>query len=612
MAPLIHFIINQQAGSLELRVETRAGLRAIGPVAFSLNPAQRNQVKIIMKDIARGVRYWKKLHRPAGTAGNILFSALMDNVQVQGLYRIALAEARSHSSALNLWLTFDQQDLSELPWELLYDPVERLFLSAADDIAIARMPGDEQTSYFENWRPPLRLLVVLPTPSLAAWPKLRGRIEPPSLDTLSAARIFERLKQQEGEELIDYRLLAGREATPEALLSKLSGEYDVLYFMGHSETKSEGTSLLLEDGTSIRRGAWLRVSELSQKLQKQDSQGIQTSGVRAVVFSSCNSFAGAASLSNLAQLEAVVGMKMEMPMITSMAFDEAVVGAMAAWQPIDRCVLKGRQQAREVLRGRTFDDGHWDVTHRPDWAIPVLFTRAIGQRPGFCPIPAGNYNAGLDEAQLAALGEQFGFSRGLPRTVIMGMGRPRTVPLDAYRIGRWPVTNHQYRYYLEHSSLDIPLPPSFERSDSSVRLAGLNPGAPVVNVTWSEAAAFCRWVGGRLPTADEWEVAARGSEARIFPWGNKFDPGKCSVVNQPGRGPESVFLREGGASPFGVEDLCGNVFEWTDDRQGSSQRRKVMGGSWKSDPVLTIPSLRSLRDPDVRYSDVGFRCVISS
>lgn len=179
------------------------------------------------------------------------------------------------------------------------------------------------------------------------------------------------------------------------------------------------------------------------------------------------------------------------------------------------------------------------------------------------------------------------------------------------------MTNHQYRFFLENSPSDIEPPPGFEKQADRYTLNGLKPSAPVVGVTWEGANRYCRWMGGRLPTAYEWEVAARCSkdETRLFPWGNEFDPRLCSTVDNKTKRPESVFNRKNGANFHNIEDLCGNVFEWTASPfdvttdKSLSYWRMVVGGSWKSPPILTLPAIRCPRDPSVRYRDVGFRCV---
>jgi eukaryotic-like serine/threonine-protein kinase len=145
------------------------------------------------------------------------------------------------------------------------------------------------------------------------------------------------------------------------------------------------------------------------------------------------------------------------------------------------------------------------------------------------------------------------------------------------------------------------------------------PSLPVTHLNWNEARTFCAFAGGRLPTEDEWEKAARGGDGREFPWGTELDctranwgnfenEGPCARKN-PGK-PVDVGSYPQGASPFGVLDMAGNVWEWvadTYDRDPS--RRVVRGGSCCSYFVEPRAANRNAWDPSHHDGDLGFRCV---
>jgi hypothetical protein len=131
--------------------------------------------------------------------------------------------------------------------------------------------------------------------------------------------------------------------------------------------------------------------------------------------------------------------------------------------------------------------------------------------------------------------------------------------LKAFWIDRFPVTNAQYAEFVKATGHRSPWGgPTFPQGTDDYA---------VVNVVWSDADAYARWAGKRLPTAEEWEKASRGTDGRLYPWGNEWDEAATRR-----RQPDSPFVKTftlpvgcfpKGASPFGVMDLCGNVAEWT-------------------------------------------------
>ena len=145
---------------------------------------------------------------------------------------------------------------------------------------------------------------------------------------------------------------------------------------------------------------------------------------------------------------------------------------------------------------------------------------------------------------------------------------------------------------------------------------------PVVQVSARDAAAYCRWLGLRLPRESEWEFAARGTDGRRFPWGDEppaqtgvrranFGTVACCAPDAgDGYGKTAPVGRyPAGRSPFGVDDMAGNVWEWTSSRfPGRPREVALRGGGWGNDAYCLRAGYRHGNPPDIGLDMVGFRC----
>ena len=191
------------------------------------------------------------------------------------------------------------------------------------------------------------------------------------------------------------------------------------------------------------------------------------------------------------------------------------------------------------------------------------------------------------------------------------------VILGAYRIGRYPVTVAEYACFVRAG----------QRAPGYWRIQLRKLLHPMVHVSWRDATAYAAWLAQcsgavwRLPTEAEWEKAARGTDGRIYPWGDAFDQSRCNSHGTGKRGTTRVETYANGASPCGAQDLVGNITEWTSslyqpypyraddgrERASAMSDRVLRGGCWTEHPREVRAAIRGGARPPVRTVWFGFR-----
>ncbi len=239
-------------------------------------------------------------------------------------------------------------------------------------------------------------------------------------------------------------------------------------------------------------------------------------------------------------------------------------------------------------------------------ALPKLPNTKLSKRGDveLVPIPAGNFAMGDDD---------------LPNN------KRHTVFLDAFQIGRTPVTVGQYKAYCIAKRIDF--------SRFTTPRWGWVDDEPMVNVNWQEARDFCIWAGGDLPTEAQWEKAARGTGGRLFPWGNRFDGQRLqwSRDGVPGsaEATQPVTTYASSASLYGCLGMAGNVWQWCFDAYqpiasskpqlnptGPPHSRSepvVRGGSWLSfKPKQFRTGFRGYHNANLSENFIGFRLAVDA
>ncbi len=242
---------------------------------------------------------------------------------------------------------------------------------------------------------------------------------------------------------------------------------------------------------------------------------------------------------------------------------------------------------------------------------------------------------GFDLVSIPAGTAKLGDPRGDDNEIV------RSVQIPAFRLMRTEVTNRQFERFVRASGYRTTVGkigkgnvwwtrwrlvagadwrhPQGPQSD----LVGLG-DHPVVQVSAIDAEAYCRNYGMRLPSEEEWEYAARGPQGFRYPWGN--DLTRASLAERANAGtysccaaskadgfsrtaPVGSFPR--GRSPFGLDDMAGNVWEWTSSRfPGAANKRVLRGGGWGNNPYCLRTAYRHGNPPDIGLDMVGFRCAI--
>ena len=273
---------------------------------------------------------------------------------------------------------------------------------------------------------------------------------------------------------------------------------------------------------------------------------------------------------------------------------------------------RGRQdEAGTQLENITKKFGNTDAARRAERELALLRNTP----EGMVYVPAGEFIMGLAKETVSTIMETYTPPKGMVLRWFGPQHPAHIVTVDAYYIDRHEVTNAEYKEFVDATGAAPPPSPAWEGKDVKPAYED----HPVTCVAWRDAVEYATWAGKRLPTEAEWEKAARGRDGRLFPWDGKFDATRC-VIGTGGTRPAGSLPN--GRSPYGCDDMIGNVAEWTQDDYTPysadvpktlvfDAQQKVVRGSGFQDlqPYFSFCTRRQPLAPQAHSPSLGFRCV---
>ncbi|MDB6041586.1 MAG: sulfatase-modifying factor protein [Gammaproteobacteria bacterium] len=290
-------------------------------------------------------------------------------------------------------------------------------------------------------------------------------------------------------------------------------------------------------------------------------------------------------------------------------------------QDLDRFLERVRELARAPLRSFSAE---WKSL--PQEIMRVERTRRVAQASeGMIRIPPAEFDFAVQGVEIEGQTWE-GLDVQYPWETSPRRSHRRRLSIEAFCIDRYPVTNAQYKAFLDATAYRPQDDHNFLRHWHNGRPHAGWDNKPVTWVSIEDARAYAQWAGKRLPHEWEWQYAAQGGDDRRYPWGNEWNP---EAVPEPAYGrampaPDDVNAHPAGASPFGVMDLVGNVWQWTDEYADAHTRAAILRGGSAYQPQTShwyFPQAYRL-DQHGKYllmapckdrsAGIGFRCVIDA
>lgn len=584
--------------------------------------------------------------------GRSLFETLLTG-EVRARYDVSLESAQRQDRGLWVRLRIEAPELAALPWEFLYDHRRAEFVCLSRDTPVVRYLQLPQPIRPLIVSGPLRVLGMIASPT--DLPRLDVDQEKERVERATAAL------SQAGQ--VELTWLEG-ESWRSLQRAMRGGPWHVFHFIGHggfSEVADEGIIFLAdEDG----RARSLSASQLGLLLVNHRS-------LRLVFLSACEGargskrdvFSSTASILVRKGIPAVVAMQYTITDLAAIDMARAFYEALADGDPVDAAIVEARVAVSLAVHNTV------------EWGIPVLYMRSpngllFELAPGppgpesatigadrskltvqalvrtttapapavlaiaqpfpmeLAHVPAGEFLMGTRPDDISVLVRDWGGeNKEYARIAFQAEVPAHTIWVAEFHVGIFPITNAQYAAYASATGARKPKhwKGGFVPADKESH--------PVVDVSWKEALAFCQWLSKnsgrsvRLPNEFEWEKAARGTDGRLFPWGNDHPTTEmCNFGANEIWDTTPVDRYPQGISTYGVLDMAGNVLEWTGsvygsypysaedarDGPGMAGQRVARGGTYGSYAGYIRCAVRYKYSPNHCHEQVGFRVAIGS
>jgi formylglycine-generating enzyme required for sulfatase activity len=298
-------------------------------------------------------------------------------------------------------------------------------------------------------------------------------------------------------------------------------------------------------------------------------------------------------------------------------------GAILATASEPDAKTKSLMEKMKIMTQRPLSSYSHEWKALPQKLVDIAPSEPAAQAPeGMVKIPSADYLFTVKGIEIEG-GDDIGVDVQFPWEDSPRRFHEHRMHVNAFYIDKYPVTNAQFKRFMDATHYLPKDDGNFLRDWKNGTYPAGWGNKPVTWVSQEDARAYAKWAGKRLPHEWEWQYAAQGTDARLYPWGDQWNPRAVPAPNQTRSltSPDPVDAHAAGASPFGVMDMVGNVWQWTDEYMDDHTRAAILRGGSYYQPQGSVwyfpQAYRNdqhgkllLMSPSYdRSGTVGFRCV---